>query len=141
GNTVLTSDANSGVLIGSATSTLAPLSISGGIGGNAALIVNQTNAGNIFTASAAGATKFTITNAGNVGIGTSVPLAALDVQGVASVSGNLILAGGPQAIQTQSDETLTIGGNSTGTISLQPNAGAGNLDLQVGALTVNGLAG
>src|SRR6185437_14042753 len=60
---------------------------------------------------------------------------------VASVSGNLILAGGPQAIQTQANQQLTIGGNTTGTISLQPNAGTGQLDLQVGALTVNGLAG
>ena len=141
GNTVLTSTSQSGVLIGSASNTIAPLSVSGGIGNNAAAIINQTNSGDIFTASSAGATKFTISNNGNVGIGTNTPLAALDVQGIASVSGNLILANGPQSIQTQANNTLTIGGNATGTISLQPNAGTGTLDLEVGALSVNGAAG
>src|SRR5579872_2623467 len=68
GNTVLSSDFNSGVLIGSGSNTLAPLSVSGGIGGNAATIINQTNSGDIFTASASGATKFTIANNGNLQI-------------------------------------------------------------------------
>ena len=66
GNTVLTSTFQSGVLIGNANNTLAPLSVTGGIGGNAAAIINQTNSGDIFTASASGVTAFsTIANNGN----------------------------------------------------------------------------
>jgi hypothetical protein len=41
--------------------------------GQAALAVNQTLGGDIFTASASGTTKFVITNSGNVGIGTTTP--------------------------------------------------------------------
>ncbi|MBU0998297.1 hypothetical protein KJ570_02110, partial [Patescibacteria group bacterium] len=51
--------------------------------GLAALTVNQTKAGDIFTASASGTPKFVITNAGNVGIGTTAPGAKLDVRGSA----------------------------------------------------------
>jgi len=47
--------------------------------GQAALMVNQTKAGDILTASASGTPKFTITNAGNVGIGTTDPGAKLEV--------------------------------------------------------------
>ena len=42
------------------------LEVTGSNGGKAALIVNQTNSGNIFTASASGTTKFTIGNDGTV---------------------------------------------------------------------------
>ena len=69
GNTVLTSTYQSGVLIGSSSNTLAPLSISGGIGGNAAAIINQTNSGDLLTASASGITKFTVSNSGAVTTG------------------------------------------------------------------------
>src|SRR6185436_5470873 len=64
GELTLTSDFDSGINIGSSTNTPAPLSISGGIANNAALIVNNTNSGDLFTASAAGTTRFTINNAG-----------------------------------------------------------------------------
>jgi hypothetical protein len=47
--------------------------------GLAALMVNQQKGGDIFTASASGSPKFTITNAGNVGIGTTAPSAKLHV--------------------------------------------------------------
>ncbi|MDO8336620.1 MAG: hypothetical protein Q7T74_07670, partial [Candidatus Saccharibacteria bacterium] len=65
GNLILVADADTSVFVGTAT-TPAPLSISGGIGGNAALIVNQTNSGDILTASSAGTTRFRITNNGTV---------------------------------------------------------------------------
>ena len=68
GNIVLASDSDTSVLIGSA-STPAPLSIAGGIGGNAALIVDQLNSGDIFTASASGVTRFSVTNTGDLVIG------------------------------------------------------------------------
>jgi hypothetical protein len=64
GNLVLVTTSTNGVLIGSSANTLAPLSISGGIGNNAALIINQLNSGDLFTASASGTTKFTISNTG-----------------------------------------------------------------------------
>ena len=66
GNTILTSTYQSGVLIGSANNTLAPLSVSGGIGGNAAAIINQTNSGDILAASVSGNLKFAIANNGNL---------------------------------------------------------------------------
>ena len=66
GNIVLTSDFNSGVFIGSVGNTQAPLSVSGGIGGNAAFILNQLNSGDIFTASSSGTTRFTVDNSGNI---------------------------------------------------------------------------
>ncbi|MDO8336196.1 MAG: hypothetical protein Q7T74_05465, partial [Candidatus Saccharibacteria bacterium] len=63
GDIYLSSDDQTGVFIGSAT-TPAPLSISGGIGGNAALVVNQENSGDILTASSSGVTRFTVSNTG-----------------------------------------------------------------------------
>jgi len=47
--------------------------------GQAALIVNQLKGGDIFTASASGVPKFVITNAGNVGIGTTTPKGNLSI--------------------------------------------------------------
>jgi hypothetical protein len=59
---------------------------------------------------------------GNFGFGTTTPLAKLDVDGNASVSGNLILAGGDRSIQTTANNTLTLGGNTTGNIVLSDPA-------------------
>ncbi|MDO8335621.1 MAG: hypothetical protein Q7T74_02450, partial [Candidatus Saccharibacteria bacterium] len=75
GNIILGSDFNTSTLIGTAT-TPAPLSISGGIGGNAALIVNQSNSGDILAASASGTTRFAIANNGNISFygNQSVPI-------------------------------------------------------------------
>ncbi len=69
GELTLTSDFNSGVNIGTSGNTPAPLSISGGIGNNAALIVNNTNNGNLFAASASGVTNFIIENDGDIIVG------------------------------------------------------------------------
>jgi len=68
GTTLLTSNYQQGVQIASSVSSspLAPLYINGGIGNNAALIVNNTNSGALFTASASGVTQFTISNGGNL---------------------------------------------------------------------------
>ena len=49
--------------------------------GKAALTVNQTKLGDIFTASASGATKFVITNAGAVGVGTILPESQVQISG------------------------------------------------------------
>ena len=66
GNLVLASDANTGVYVGTSANTPAPLSVSGGIGNNAAFIVNNTNSGNLIAASASGTTKFIVDNSGNM---------------------------------------------------------------------------
>src|SRR6185437_10134220 len=65
GNITLAADYNSSVFVGSAT-TPAPLSISGGIGNNGALIINNTNSGDLIDASASGTTKFQVTTAGDI---------------------------------------------------------------------------
>ncbi|OGH49557.1 MAG: hypothetical protein A3I54_00225 [Candidatus Levybacteria bacterium RIFCSPLOWO2_02_FULL_41_11] len=66
GELTLTSDFDTGVNIGASTNTQALLSISGGIGSNAALIVNQTNSGDIFSASSSGTTKFVLGSSGTI---------------------------------------------------------------------------
>ncbi|MCL5114025.1 MAG: MerR family transcriptional regulator, partial [Patescibacteria group bacterium] len=78
---------------------------------------------------------------GNVGIGTTSPGATLDVSGNATVSGNLTLYGGARSIQTTSNNNLTIGGASTGNITISPQNGSGTLALSLGALTVNSNTG
>lgn len=64
GETVVITDFDSGVMIGSASNTPAVLSVSGNRGANASLIVNQTGLGDLFTASSSGLPKFSISNAG-----------------------------------------------------------------------------
>ncbi len=70
-------------------------------------------------------TRMTIDANGNVGIGTQTPTAMLDIAGNVNVGGNLTLTGTTQNIQTANNSNLTIGGNTTGNILLQPLNGAG----------------
>jgi len=83
--------------------------------GQAALLVDQTMGGDIFTASASGKPKFVITNAGNVGIGTTSPSYTLDVSGTGRFSST---ANPGLVVGTSSAGYLTIGQasifNSTG---------------------------
>ncbi len=69
--------------------------------------------------------RMVISEDGYVGIGTSNPLAMLDVAGTASISGDLTLAGGVRNIQSANNNNLIIGGNTTGNIILQPLNGQG----------------
>jgi len=55
--------------------------------GQAALAVDQTKDGDIFTASASGTPKFVIDNSGKVGIGTTTPGADLNVAGSVLIGG------------------------------------------------------
>lgn len=59
--------------------------------GKALAIFNQTESADIFTASASGATKFVISNSGNVGVGTSDPAAKIHI---VNSSGNTFYAQG-----------------------------------------------
>jgi len=125
-NLALLTDFNSGVRIGSISNDPAVLSVSGGIGNNAALIVNNTNNGDLFVASASGVTKFTLKNDGTA----------------SSSAGFTIDAAG--AIQSTKGQTLTIGGNSTGDVVLKPNQTTNSLTITGGstiALTTNGSTG
>jgi site-specific recombinase XerD len=56
---------------------------------DAALIVNQTSTGDLFTASASGINQFIIKNSGNVGIGLTNPSYKLDVAGDINTTGAL----------------------------------------------------
>lgn len=63
------------------TAPVALFDVSGAVPGKALAILNQTGDQDIFTASTSGATKFVISNTGNVGIGVSAPTAKLEVAG------------------------------------------------------------
>ncbi len=52
----------------------------------AAMVVDNTGVGDLFTASKSGATKFVIKNNGNVGIGTDNPTFPLQVEGISSLN-------------------------------------------------------
>ena len=65
----------------------------------------------------------TSANGGNVGIGTITPLEKLDVNGNASISGNLTLAGGVRTIASRAFNQLNIGDSQTGDILFTPGTG------------------
>jgi hypothetical protein len=62
----------------------AKLHVDGGYANNALAIFNQLNSGDILAASASGTTRFVVSNAGNVGIGTSSPSTSLHVVGTST---------------------------------------------------------
>ena len=93
----------------------AKLDVSGGYGSNAAFILNQTNSGDLFTASASGNTKFTIKN-----------------DGTASSSAGLTINSAGN-IQTTRYQTLTLGGNTTGNILLNPRNSNGFVGININA--------
>ena len=84
----------------------------------AAMVVDQSGTGDIFTASDSGATRFDIRQNGSVGINTATPTAMLDVAGAASLAGQLTFKNTFGQIQTTADQQLTLGGATTGKILL-----------------------
>ncbi len=96
--------------------------------GKALAVFNETGDQNILTASASGTARLVLTSAGNLGIGTTSPLAKLDVNGTASVSGALTLYGTPTIVST-SMKSLTLGDANTGNLiigSTLPTSTTGN---------------
>ncbi|MBI2442392.1 MAG: hypothetical protein HYV40_00600 [Candidatus Levybacteria bacterium] len=94
---------------------------------------STTNVAGYFSASGATNNYGLIVENGSVGIGTTTPTALLDVNGTASIAGALKLYTTP-TLQSTANQTLTLGGDTTGNIAISPNnGGAGSL------LTINSL--
>jgi hypothetical protein len=98
------------------------LTVSGSSIGKALTILNQTGDQNVLVASVSGTTKFVITNAGNVGIGTSAAGSALQVNGGAAIgyssataapTNGITVAGNVGIGTTSATNKLTINGLST----------------------------
>ncbi len=105
--------------------TLSIASISGSTA-FAALLVDNNGSGDILTASSSGTTQLVLTNNGALGLGLgngARPTAKLDVNGIASISSQLSFRNGAGAIQTTANNTLTIGGATTGFIVLDSSSG------------------
>lgn len=112
----LTLKSGSGNITLGTTGTNGTVIVQPDAGGTAALIVNKQGAsGDIFTASASGTTKFTINNTG-----------------AASASGSLTLDTAA-SIQTTKNQTLNIGGTTTGNIFIQPMGSSGTGRVLIGA--------
>jgi hypothetical protein len=93
-----------------ASGTLAVATVSGATS-FASLVVDNSGVGDIFTASSSGLNRFVIKQNGNVGIGTNLPGAALDI------NGNMLVQGGG-TIDTRASGTLSIAGTNTTTLTL-----------------------
>lgn len=107
---------------------LGPASVHIGTDGNEATIGYNITDNYIQLDSDGNGTPDAILNdSGDFGLGTTSPLAKLDVVGSASVSGDLVLYGATRSIQTTSNNSLTLGGDSTGDIVLSPRNGTGSV--------------
>ncbi|MDO8269413.1 MAG: hypothetical protein Q7T54_01945 [Candidatus Levybacteria bacterium] len=135
-----TSTASAGFRITGATKdygTVAAASVSANTS-FAGLVIDNKGVGDLFTASSSGVTQLVLTNNGALGIGTNAPTAKLDVNGSASISGLLAFRTGAGQIQTTANNSLTIGGGTTGNI-IFPNAGGiflGQNELVNGLITL-----
>ena len=65
-------------------------------------------------------TAMFVNSAGNLGLGTISPTATLDVNGSASIAGQLTFENGYGTIQATRNQLLTFGGNTTGDIQFKP---------------------
>ncbi len=96
--------------------TLPTASISGATS-NVGLLVDNSGVGDLFTASKSGASKFTITNAGNVGIGTTIPTTMLDIRNPLSATGALAsFDWSPSSSTTSTSDLFSLNVGANGTI-------------------------
>lgn len=127
GDLILSSDFDTGVYVGASTNTPAALSVTGGIGSNAGFIINRVGLNNdIIAASSAGVTRFVVKNDG-----TASSAAGFAVDAAAG-------------LQSTRNQTLVLGGSSTGDINIVPRNGSGVLNLQLSStngLRMNGTFG
>src|SRR6185436_10626390 len=101
-----------GVNIGSASNTPSPLSISGGIGSNASLIVNNTNSGDLLAASSSGTTRFVVNNNGSLQLaGGQAVLSTINSAATSSQTFTLPVAGGTFCIQGSASCGFAFGTN------------------------------
>ncbi|MCL5435283.1 MAG: site-specific integrase [Patescibacteria group bacterium] len=117
GNTIY-GNLSSGIIGISTTSPTAPLQINGAYGSNAALIVNNLNSGDIFTASASGTTRLTLSNGGNL-----------------NLIGGVYQSGGTNGISTSNACVNTTGGIVTGTGTCPAGTGTNWWNQLAGALS------
>jgi hypothetical protein len=141
GNIVLLTDSNSNLNVGSGqlfvngntgnvgigtTSPLATLHVAGKYGGNAAAIINQTLAGDIFTASASGTTKMTLANDGTLNLYNASST-------ISNTSGNITITPNSNlliiAANASASGTLTLGNGQ----SIRPAYGPLTLNYKSGA--------
>ncbi|HYD34822.1 MAG TPA: site-specific integrase [Vitreimonas sp.] len=131
------------------TSPTAVLHVSGGYGANDAFTVNQTNSGNIFSASASGTTRLTLSNAGNLifnqasTIQTSTGNLTLDSTGGTielidntNITGNLDVSG-TFAAGTADALTIDASGNvvTSGILTAATNETINGIDINAGAVS------
>ncbi len=107
--TDITTDTNESLTI--AANGTGNVLIQSGSGGQAALVVDKTGLGDIFSASVSGVTKFTIEN-----------------DGIASSSAGFVINAAGN-IQTTNNQTLTLGGDTTGNIVLWSRSGSGYIGI------------
>ncbi len=104
-----------------------------------ALLVDNSGAGDLFTASKSGATKFTINNTGNVTINNLTTGAVINTNGILSSEAQLNAARGGTGVDGSSaaNGTLLIG-NGTGYTLASLTAGSGiSISNAAGAITVS----
>lgn len=92
--------------------TIPVASISGNTS-QAALIVDQSGIGDIFTASSSGETRFVIKSNGNVGIGVADPTSKLSIAGTSStisnLSGDIVFDSASNNISFSNDNLINVG--------------------------------
>lgn len=116
GDFVFSIDNDTGVSIGTSSNTPAPLSVAGGIGSNAAFVLNQLNNGDLIAASYSGTNKFRVDNSGNVTASGGINLSTGNI--AFTSTGNISLAGGnisDSAGNLNLNDDVTVSGNVTAT--------------------------